>query len=218
MLVGGRGPASSVHAAPTSASTSTRQLDNLTIDELVFLPGRATYFGYALRRPACAAGHHPDRARGLGDPDRRSVNGADAVVWHLDRETRTIGIPPALRPGQPAWPRRLDRAGHPRRPGGVQHRPRHRRRGGPAARGPRGGRAVGGSHRRPRLERTPAILPCPRRPGHLPSPTDDHHLVARRSRRGRLATWAAATASTASPCSASTPRRSSSRAPVTRVA
>ena len=84
-----------------------RQLDNLTVDELVFLPGRATYFGYLydaqLRLPVTIQIELAGSVIRIG----ASVDGADAVVWHLDRETRSIGIPPALSPvilrGRAAW-------------------------------------------------------------------------------------------------------------------
>lgn len=76
----------------------TRSYDNLTITELVFLPGRATYFG----RLSDGSRSLPVtlRIESAGGLIRvgASVNGADGVVWHLDREPLTVGI----RPGLPA--------------------------------------------------------------------------------------------------------------------
>jgi hypothetical protein len=76
----------------------TASYDNVTITELVFLPGRATYFGTV---------HDGGRSMPLtlrvesaGGMVRigASVNGADGVVWHLNREPMTVGIRPALPP------------------------------------------------------------------------------------------------------------------------
>lgn len=75
----------------------TGQFDNLTITELVFLPGRATYFGTV---------HDGGRSLPLtlrielaGGVVRvgASVNGADGIVWHLDREPLTLGLRPGLK-------------------------------------------------------------------------------------------------------------------------
>jgi hypothetical protein len=74
----------------------TRRLDNVRVDELVFLPGRATYFGSVFdgRRSL------PFTLRvELAGPVVRlgvNVNGADGVVWHLDHRPLTTGIRPAL--------------------------------------------------------------------------------------------------------------------------
>lgn len=76
----------------------TRRFGNVTITELVFLPGRATYFGTV-----------DDGSRSLpltlrielaGGVVRvgAAVIGADGVVWHLDREPLSIGLRPALPP------------------------------------------------------------------------------------------------------------------------
>ena len=73
-----------------------RSLDNVRVDELVFLPGRATYFGavYDGRRSM------PMTLRiELAGPVLKlgvNLNGADAVVWHLDHRPLTTGILPAL--------------------------------------------------------------------------------------------------------------------------
>jgi hypothetical protein len=76
----------------------THALDNVAIDELVFLPGRVSYFGRV---------YDGDRSMALtlrielaGSVLRvgASVNGPDAIVWHLDHEPLTIGIRPALPP------------------------------------------------------------------------------------------------------------------------
>jgi hypothetical protein len=73
-----------------------RQLDNVTVDELVFLPGRAAYFGHVYD----ADGSLPFtiRIELAGSVIRvgASVNGADAVVWHLNRQTGTTGLRPAI--------------------------------------------------------------------------------------------------------------------------
>lgn len=73
-------------------------VDNVSIDTLVFLPGRATYLGRVYD------GTHslPLTLRvELGGPEVRigaSVPGADALVFHLDRVADTVGIRPALTP------------------------------------------------------------------------------------------------------------------------
>ena len=81
-----------------SDETVTASLDNLAIDELVFLPGRATYFGrvYDSQRslPVTLEVELEGGVVRLG----ANVNGADAVVWHLDREPATYGLRPALPP------------------------------------------------------------------------------------------------------------------------
>ena len=87
--------------------TVQRHVDNLIVDELVFLPGRATYFGHlydsGVSLPVTIQIELAGSTIRLG----AAVTGADAVVWHLDRETRTFGIPPALGPvilrGHAAW-------------------------------------------------------------------------------------------------------------------
>lgn len=76
----------------------TRTYDNLTITELVFLPGRATYFGtLSDGSRSLPVTLRIESAGGLIRVGA-SVNGADGVVWHLDREPLTVGI----RPGLPA--------------------------------------------------------------------------------------------------------------------
>lgn len=84
-----------------------QHIDNLTVDELVFLPGRATYFGRLYDSGVTLPVTIQIELAGSYIRVGASVNGADAVVWHLDRETRTIGIPPALDPvilrGHAAW-------------------------------------------------------------------------------------------------------------------
>ena len=88
-------------SATTSADGHTQErvthrFDNVSITELVFLPGRATYFGTV-----------GDGSRTLpltlrieagGDVIRigASVYGADGIVWHLDREALTVGLRPGL--------------------------------------------------------------------------------------------------------------------------
>lgn len=74
----------------------TRRLSNISIKELVFLPGRATYFGTI----ADSNGSLPlvIRVELAGSVIRigASVNGADGIVWHLDRRPLTTGLRPAL--------------------------------------------------------------------------------------------------------------------------
>lgn len=75
-----------------------REYPNVTIDELVFLPGRATYFGHV------RDGRHSlpltIKVELAGSVIRlgASVNGADAVVWHLDHRPDTRGLRPVLPP------------------------------------------------------------------------------------------------------------------------
>jgi hypothetical protein len=74
----------------------TASYDNVTITELVFLPGRATYFGTVQdgkrSLPLTVRVESAGGAVRLG----ASVIGADGVVWHLNREPLTVGIRPAL--------------------------------------------------------------------------------------------------------------------------
>ena len=86
-------------ASGTGADTEeevTRRLSNISIDELVFLPGRATYFGTV----ADGDGSMPlvIRVELAGSVIRigASVNGADGIVWHLDHRPLTTGLRPAL--------------------------------------------------------------------------------------------------------------------------
>ena len=76
----------------------TRRYDNVTIKELVFLPGRATYFGTVGDGSRTLPLTLKIEAAGGVVRFGASVNGADAVVWHLNREPLTVGI----RPGLPA--------------------------------------------------------------------------------------------------------------------
>jgi hypothetical protein len=75
----------------------TRSLDNVTIDELVFLPGRATYFGHLSDGSRQMPLVLRIESGGSTVKVSASVNGADGVVWHLDHESLTTGIRPALR-------------------------------------------------------------------------------------------------------------------------
>ncbi|WP_157598502.1 hypothetical protein [Phycicoccus sp. Root101] len=86
-------------ATGTGADTDehvTRRLSNLSIDELVFLPGRATYFGTvsdgALSMPVVIRIELAGSVIRVG----ASVNGADGIVWHLDHRPLTTGLRPAL--------------------------------------------------------------------------------------------------------------------------
>ena len=74
----------------------TGSYDNVTITELVFLPGRASYFGTV--RDGQRSLPLSLRVESAGGTVRvgASVNGADGVVWHLNREPATMGIRPAL--------------------------------------------------------------------------------------------------------------------------
>jgi hypothetical protein len=73
-----------------------RRFDNIRVDELVFLPGRATYFGEVFD----GHGSLPFTLRvELAGPVIRlgvNINGADGVIWHLDHRPLTTGLPPAL--------------------------------------------------------------------------------------------------------------------------
>ncbi len=99
-VIGGA-PLSAVEGRTTGTGDQTREkvtrhLDNVTIDELVFLPGRATYFGHVYddkgSKPLTIRVELAGSVIKLG----ASVNGADGVVWHLDHRPATIGIRPAL--------------------------------------------------------------------------------------------------------------------------
>jgi len=83
-------------SAAATEEQVTRSLDNVRVDELVFLPGRATYFGsvYDGRRslPMTLRVELAGPVVKLG----ANVNGADAVVWHIDHRPLTTGILPAL--------------------------------------------------------------------------------------------------------------------------
>ena len=74
----------------------TRSYDNVTITELVFLPGRASYFGTV--NDGSRSLPLTLRVEAAGGVIRvgASVSGADAIVWHLNREPLTVGIRPAL--------------------------------------------------------------------------------------------------------------------------
>lgn len=103
---------SAVEGSTTGSGRDTEEsvqhaLSNVEVDELVFLPGRATYFGTV----------HADerrlrftvRVELAGSVVRvvATVNGADGVVFHLDHVPDTVGIRPALDPenlrGRAAW-------------------------------------------------------------------------------------------------------------------
>jgi hypothetical protein len=74
----------------------TSSYDTMTITELVFLPGRATYFGTVQDgRGSLPLTLRVESAGGVVRVGA-SVIGADGVVWHLNREPLTIGIRPAL--------------------------------------------------------------------------------------------------------------------------
>jgi hypothetical protein len=99
-VIGGS-PLSAVEGSATRAGEDTREhvtrrFDNVRVEELVFLPGRATYFG----RVFDPDGSLPFALRiELAGPVVKvgvNVNGADGVVWHLDHRPLTTGILPAL--------------------------------------------------------------------------------------------------------------------------
>ena len=74
----------------------TGQLDNVTIKELVFLPGTASYFGTVSDGSRSLPLTIRIEAAGGVVRIGASVNGADGVVWHLNRESLTVGIRPGL--------------------------------------------------------------------------------------------------------------------------
>jgi hypothetical protein len=98
------------HVSGTGADTREhvdRQFDNVTIDELVFLPGRATYFGRAYDDSGSLPFTLRIELAGASIRLGVSINGADAVVWHLNRQTGTTGLKPAIARtnlrGRAAW-------------------------------------------------------------------------------------------------------------------
>jgi hypothetical protein len=74
----------------------THRFDNVTITELVFLPGRATYFGTVGDGSRTLPLTLRIEAGGGVIRIGASVVGADGVVWHLNREPLTVGIRPGL--------------------------------------------------------------------------------------------------------------------------
>ena len=128
-------------------------LSNVEVDELVFLPGRATYFGSAhgdgRRLPFTM------RVELAGSTLRvaAAVNGADAVVFHLDHVPDTVGIRPSLKEVNLRGRADLDQPQCSGGPGRLPHDAGHRCRCRAAAGAPRGRRPPHGSHRRPRVER-----------------------------------------------------------------
>ena len=71
-------------------------LDNVAINELVFLPGRATYFGRVYDGKRSMPMTIRIELAGSFIRLSASVNGADGVVFHLDHEPATYGLRPAL--------------------------------------------------------------------------------------------------------------------------
>ena len=76
----------------------THRFDNVSITELDFLPGRATYFGTVGDGTRTLPLTLRIEAGGGVIRVGASVSGADGLVWHLNREPLTVGI----RPGLPA--------------------------------------------------------------------------------------------------------------------
>lgn len=76
----------------------THQFDNVSITDLAFLPGRATYYGTVGDGSRTLPLTLRIEAGGGVIRVGASVDGADGVVWHLNREPLTVGI----RPGLPA--------------------------------------------------------------------------------------------------------------------
>ena len=160
--------------------TSSHRYDNVRITELLFLPGRATYFGTVERRRerACRSTLRVELAGpvvriGVGVPR------AAPIVWHLDREPPTVGIRPVLPFRQPAPPRVL--GGPPTqgaRPPSPRSSARSRRRAAPG--GPRRRHAVDGPHRRARLVRRR------RADGVVPGRSPSALTPSCRGTRGRL--------------------------------
>jgi hypothetical protein len=74
----------------------TRNYSNMTIKDLVFLPGRATYFGTVQDGGRTLPMRIRIESAGAVIRVGASVSGAAGVVWHLNREPLTVGIRPAL--------------------------------------------------------------------------------------------------------------------------
>jgi hypothetical protein len=94
---------SAVEGRVTGSGEQTREevghsLDNVVIDELVFLPGRVSYFGRVYDAERTMALTLRIELAGSVLRVGASVNGPDAIVWHLDHEPLTTGIRPALPP------------------------------------------------------------------------------------------------------------------------
>jgi hypothetical protein len=101
-VIGGS-PLSAVTGRTTGTGTDTREqvdehLDNVAIDELVFLPGRATYFGHVYDGKRSMQLTLRIELAGSFIRLSATVNGADGIVFHLDHEPASEGLRPALRP------------------------------------------------------------------------------------------------------------------------
>lgn len=93
---------SAMEGQVTGTGADTREhidshLDNVAIDELVFLPGRATWFGRVYDGSRSMPLTLRVELAGSFIRLTASVNGADGVVFHLDHEPATYGLRPALR-------------------------------------------------------------------------------------------------------------------------
>lgn len=93
---------SAMEGKTTGSGPDTREhvdthLDNVAINELVFLPGRATYFGRVYNGNRSMALTMRIELAGSFIRISASVNGADGVVFHLDYQPATYGLRPALR-------------------------------------------------------------------------------------------------------------------------
>jgi hypothetical protein len=92
---------SAVEGHTTGTGTSThehveRRLDNMRVDTLVFLPGRATYVGELFDSHGSVPFTLRIELAGGVVKIGVNVNGADGVVWHLDHRPLTTGLPPGL--------------------------------------------------------------------------------------------------------------------------
>jgi hypothetical protein len=101
-VVGGS-PLSAVLGRTTGTGPDTRehvdaQVDDVAIDELVFLPGRATYFGRVYDGHRSLPLTIQIELAGSFIRVSASVNGADGVVWHLDHLNGNVGLRPGLSP------------------------------------------------------------------------------------------------------------------------
>lgn len=83
-------------AGPDTEEHVEHSIDNVRVRELVFLPGRATYFGEVFDGERVLPLTLRLELAGSYVRIGANVNGADGVVWHLDHEPLTTGTPPGL--------------------------------------------------------------------------------------------------------------------------
>ncbi|GAB3442407.1 hypothetical protein GCM10027517_19440 [Phycicoccus ginsengisoli] len=92
---------SAVEGRTTGTGSSThehvdRRFDNMRVESLVFLPGRATYVGELFDSHGSLPFTLRIELAGGVVKIGVNVNGADGVVWHLDHRPLTTGLPPGL--------------------------------------------------------------------------------------------------------------------------